>query len=50
MGLFLILLIIQYFQNFKNILSQIHLLLTSDRENGKVFEKIRISGLEELKA
>ena len=29
---------------FKNVLSEIHLLLTPDREHGKVFEEMTIIG------
>ena len=33
----------------KNVLSEIHLLLTPDREHGKVFEEMTKLGLKELK-
>ena len=33
----------------KNVLSEIHLLLTPDREHGKVFEKIPIVGFRRAK-
>ena len=38
------------FSKLKNILPEIHLLQTPDREHGKVFEKIPIIELEELKS
>ena len=34
----------------KNVLSEIHLLLTSDREDGKVFEMIPIVGFRRAKS
>ena len=38
------------FSNLKNILSEIHLLLTPDREHRKVFEKIPIIGIRKTKS
>ena len=37
------------FLKLKKLLSEIHLLLTLDREYGKVFQRISTIGLEELK-
>ena len=37
------------FLKLKNILSGIHLLLTPDREHGKVFEKVPIIGFRRAK-
>ena len=38
------------FSKFKNVLSEIHLLLTPDREHGKVFEKVPIIGFRRAKS
>ena len=38
------------FSKLKNILSEIHLLLTPGREHGKVFEEIPISGFRRAKS
>ena len=38
------------FSKLKNILSEIHLLLTPDREHGKVFKKIPITGFRRAKS
>ena len=38
------------FSKLKNVLSEIHLLLTPDREHGKVFEKVPIIGLRRAKS
>ena len=38
------------FSKLKNVLSEIHLLLTPDREHGKVFEKVPIVGLRRAKS
>ena len=38
------------FSNLKNILSEIHLLLTPDREHRKAFEKIPIIGFRKTKS
>ena len=38
------------FSKLKNVLSEIHLLLTPDREHGKVFEKVPIIGFRRAKS
>ena len=38
------------FSKLKNVLSEIHLLLTQDREHGKVFEKVPIIGFRRAKS
>ena len=38
------------FLKLKNVLSEIHLLLTPDREHRKVFEKVRIIGFRREKS
>ena len=38
------------FSKLKNLLSEIHLLLTPDREHGKVFEKVPIIGFRRAKS
>ena len=38
------------FSKLKNVLSEIHLLLTPDREHGKVFENVPIIGFRRAKS
>ena len=50
LGLLLVSHTIQCFQNLKTLLSEIHLLLTPDRELGMVFEKVPIIGFSRAKS
>ena len=38
------------FSKLQNVLSEIHLLLTPDREHGKLFEKVLITGFRRAKS